>query len=184
MKREDLKGLGIADEVIEKVMAMYGKGIESIKGENEQLKVSLGAKDKVIEEANKTIDSFKGMKVEDIQKQAEEYKTKYEQSKGEFEKTLTETKKRYALELEIGKLGVKNPNSFKKLLELEKINFDGEKLVGLDEQVKGLKESEPYLFNEAKPNQVGTQPNLPNASGYSELEAEMRKAAGLPITKK
>lgn len=184
MKREDLKGLGIAEDVIEKLMAMYGKSVENIKGENEQLKTSLGAKEKVIEEANKTIEGFKGLNVDEIKKQADEYKTKFEQSKGEFEKTLTETKKRYALELEIGKLNTRNPNTFKKLLELEKITLDGDKLVGFDEQVKGLKESEPYLFNETRPNQVGTQPNLPNASGYSELEAEMRKAAGLPITKK
>lgn len=179
MKREELKSLGIADEVIEKVMAMYGKSVETIKGENEQLKVATSTKDKAIEEANKTIDSFKGKKIDEIEKQANEYKTKYEQSKGEYEKTLTETKKRYALELEISKQNVRNPATFKKLLDLEKITLDGDKLVGFEEQVKGFKESEPYLFGEDTKKKAGVISNLPFGSAMSEQDVAILSAAGL-----
>ena len=38
MTREFLKGLGLSDEAIEKVMAEYGKNVNQLKSENEELK--------------------------------------------------------------------------------------------------------------------------------------------------
>lgn len=183
MKREELKGLGVADDIIDKIMAIHGKDVQSIQSENEQLKVAQLTKDKAIEEANKTIESFKGKKIDEIEKQANEYKAKYEQSKGEYEKTLSETKKRYALELEISKQNVRNPAIFKKILDMDKITLDGDKLVGFEEQVKGFKESEPYLFSETQPNKLGGNPNLPGSTGMSEQDIAVLKAAGLDPSK-
>lgn len=186
MKREELKKLNLADDVIEQLMTMYGKDIQAIQSENEQLKVANVTKEKSIAEANKTIEGFKGLNVDEIKKQADEYKTKYEASKGEFEKTLIDTKKKYAIEIEVGKLKVKNPNTIKKLLEQDKITFDGEKLVGFEEQIKGLKESDNYLFEEVQQQQrrFGGENNLPNSTALSAEDEQIRAVMGLGKPKK
>jgi len=35
---------------------------------------------------------------------------------------------------------------------MEKVSLDGENLIGIEEQLKTLKEAEPYLFGDAKPS--------------------------------
>lgn len=50
MTREFLKGLGLSDEAIEKVMAECGKNANQLKSENEELK----DKNKSVEELERT----------------------------------------------------------------------------------------------------------------------------------
>ena len=48
---------------------------------------------------------------------------------------------------------VKNIKAVKALLDIDSIKLDGDKLLGLDDQLNGLKENESYLFEqEQKPN--------------------------------
>jgi len=36
------------------------------------------------------------------------------------------------------------------LLDMEKVKLDGEQLLGLDDQLKALQQSDPYLFGDAE----------------------------------
>ena len=40
----------------------------------------------------------------------------------------------------------KNPKAVKALLDLNNVEFDGDKIKGLEEQVKNIKKSDSYLF--------------------------------------
>ena len=61
MKRQDLKDLGIDDkEVIDKIMTLYGDGVETAKADVDALKQQLTDKDKSITELNETIKGFDG----------------------------------------------------------------------------------------------------------------------------
>lgn len=84
------------------------------------------------------------------QKAAEEWKAKMAQMQLDFaiEKALTTAK-------------AKNAKAVKALLDMEKVKLDGEQLLGLDDQLKALKESDPYLFGE--PGKVGSGTNPPGA---------------------
>lgn len=65
MKRQDLKDLGIEEkEVIDKIMALYGDGVESAKTDMETLKQQLADKDKSIQELNEQIKAFSGTDTE------------------------------------------------------------------------------------------------------------------------
>ncbi|PSL42133.1 minor structural protein GP20 [Planomicrobium soli] len=58
---------------------------------------------------------------------------------------------------------VRNPKAVKALLDSERIKLDGEKLLGLDDQLTALKESDSYLFTvEEEPKLGGRNPNPNN----------------------
>ncbi|MBM7869308.1 Skp family chaperone for outer membrane proteins [Clostridium pascui] len=60
-----------------------------------------------------------------------------------------------ALEKKLGEYKPKNLGILKKALEMEKISLDGDNILGLEEQITRLKESDSYLFSEESP-QGGT----------------------------
>ncbi|RLJ90127.1 phage scaffolding protein [Planococcus citreus] len=60
----------------------------------------------------------------------------------------------------------KNPRAVKALLDAEQIKLDGEKLLGLDDQLSALKESDAYLFaeEETPAGLKGRNPHVPPGS--------------------
>lgn len=142
MKREFLKELGIADDVIDKIMAENGKDIT-----REQEKI--GEKDKEIElissqlkEANKTIKSYKDMDIDGIKQSATEWETKAKQ----LEKEKTSLKNDYALKSAIDNANSIDGDLLLKIINKEELKFQDDKIIGLDEQIASIKESKPYLF--------------------------------------
>ena len=81
MKREFLKELGIADDVLDKIMVENGKDIESLKTQVEKDKNAISAltteRDGLktqLADANKQIDGFRDLDIEGVKKQADEWK--------------------------------------------------------------------------------------------------------------
>ena len=66
----------------------------------------------------------------------------------EYEATLTQINFDGKFEKALGNYKPKNPKALKALLDMEKVKLDGEAFLGLEDQVKLLKESDPYLFSE------------------------------------
>lgn len=60
----------------------------------------------------------------------------------------------------------KNPRAVKALLDAEQIKLDGDKLLGLDDQLSALKESDAYLFaeDETPAGLKGRNPHVPPGS--------------------
>lgn len=74
----------------------------------------------------------------------------------------------------------RNPRAVKALLDAEQIKLDGEKLLGLDDQLSALKESDAYLFSEDEtPGGLkGRNPHIPPGS-----EAAGQQGAKNPFSK-
>lgn len=83
MKRSELEKLGLSKEHIDAVMAEHGKSVEEHKKAAETAEAERARLAKELSEAGKTIEGFKALKVEDIQKAADEFKAKYEKSEAE-----------------------------------------------------------------------------------------------------
>lgn len=92
--------------------------------------------------ANKTIEEF--------QNKLDKYEKDYEKLKKDSEKKIGEIQFNYALEKALNKSGAKNSKAIKALIDNEKVKLEGESIIGLDEQLKNLKTSDPYLFAENK----------------------------------
>lgn len=81
---------------------------------------------------------------------------KLKQQIKEKEDALIETRKQFAIESAIKDQKGKNPKAIKALLDMDKVEIDDNgKIEGIEDQIKALKESDPYLFDEVEPAGTG-----------------------------
>lgn len=148
MKTETLKELGLTEEQIKGVMEENGKDVKREQQAKEAVETELNNTKALLDDANKQIDSFKGMDIEAIKKSADDYKTKYEEADKKNKADIEELKKSHAIDMALlNTYHAKNVKSVKANLNIENIKLDGDKLIGFDEQVESLKESDSYLFD-------------------------------------
>ncbi|MDU4596451.1 phage scaffolding protein [Clostridium botulinum] len=87
---------------------------------------------------------------EELKNQIEELQNTNKTAKEEYEGKISKMQFNYAIEKTLEKAGAKNSKAVEALLDREKIKLDGETLIGLEDQINNLKESDPYLFGEDK----------------------------------
>ena len=154
MKREDLKKLlgdAATDEVIDSIMGMNGADIETHKTKVTELQSQFDTANAQLTEANTQIEKFKGMKPEELQAAADDYKTKWEQAQEDAKTQLAQVKFDHALEKELKSWKVKDPADVIPHLKRDtlKLGEDG-KFIGLKEQLEPLKSAKDYLFEGTK----------------------------------
>lgn len=97
--------------------------------------------------------------------QIADLQAKNKQAAEDYEKQLKEQRFAFAVERAVAKADARNVKAVVALLDKTKISLDGENLIGFDEQVAALKESDPYLFGvELKgraPEGAGKPPQTP-----------------------
>lgn len=137
MKREFLVGLGLEDEVVDKIVAEHGRSLQAVKDKNTNLEADLKT-------ANDTISELQKENADnaDLQDRIKDY----EQQLADVNSQRATDRKNAFVELGLTKAGVRNSKAVTALLDLEKVVEDGDSFNGLDEQLKALKESDSYLF--------------------------------------
>ncbi|WP_342538337.1 phage scaffolding protein [Sporosarcina sp. FSL K6-1540] len=181
MNKEQLIALGLTEEQADKVVAGIGTMIpksrfDDINDAKKQLDIDLAARDKQLEDLKKV--DAEGLQAEITRLQGENVT-----SKADYESKIQKQSYEFALERALTDAKVKNPKAVKALLNTEAIKLDGEKLLGLDEQLKTLSESDGYLFaqdSEGKPVFKGFTPmdgkqqinTEPKAGDYGKQMAE------------
>lgn len=176
MEREYLKGLGLEDEVIGKIMSEHGKGIQAAKGdlstaltEVESYKEQLAQRDKDILALKDSSGSKKA-----LEEQIAKMELDYKEEKETLQNKIAETKLNSALDLTLTQANVRNPKAVKALLELDKVKLTDNGLEGLDEQITALKEKEGYLFGEgSKPPFINGNNNSNGGGGTLTKQAIM-----------
>lgn len=158
--REFLKGLELESSTIDTIMAEYGKSVTKDKEE-------IGSLKKTIADKENEINTLKATH--------EQEKTTITDS---FNKRILDN----SIETELFKAKVKDPKDVIANLDLTQIKFDDDnKLTGLEEQVKSLKESKAYLFEDDTPK--GGKGGIEHGSGQPDLSMDrFRQAMGLPAT--
>lgn len=175
MKRDFLKGLGLEDEVINKIMDEAGKEVNGLKTQIANLQDDIKVKDGVIETKNSKIKELEQVDVDAI-KLAE-----YERGKAEGSAEIEKFKFNTALDNALKGAKVKDSKTISGLLDMEKIKLENEEIVGLDEQLKTLKESHDYLFdNDGKtPQFSGSTPGGTGGSDEEGALAQFKSIMGL-----
>src|SRR5690625_3385041 len=155
-------------------MKAHGKSVNELKGqvdELESLKAQNEDLNKQLTERDEQLEELKKVDAEGLQAKIDELQQVNEQTKTEYEEKLQQQAFEHRLENTLKDSGVRNVKAVKALLDTETIKLDGETLLGLDDQLKGLQESDPYLFateddgKEGKPN--FTQGNHSKSGGES-----------------
>lgn len=154
MTKEQLMALGLTEEQADKVVAGYGPMIpksrfDEVNDAKKQLESDLAARDTQLEELKKTAGASEELQTR-IQTLQDENKTAKEQYEAEL-KDLTMTN---AIKLALnGK--VHDEELAASQIDRTKLVLDGDKVVGLDEQVTGLKEAKAFLFKSEEEQQNG-----------------------------
>lgn len=175
MNREFLEKLGLGKEQIDDIMKEYGKSINDLKeqvSEVDTLKAQIDDYKDQIEERDGQLE-----KLSKLTEDNEELTTTIEQLK-EDNKTATEELQNkldqqafdFSLDKALSGAGVRNSKAVRALLDTESIKFDGEKLLGLDDQLEKIKETDDYLFQSNEPEGKDPQivnPGNPKGSGQS-----------------
>ena len=173
MNREFLEGLGLEKDTIDAVMKEHGKTVnstkeqlETITTERDELKEQLISRDEQLESLKE-----KATGNEDLQSQIQELQSQNEQIKEEYEHKIQQQQFDHTLKDALTNANVRNPKAVQALLDLESIKLDGDKLLGLDDQLKEVKESDPYLFEEEKSDD-GPKPSFSTGQHQKETSGE------------
>ena len=157
--KEKLIALGLTEEQANKVIETY-KGYvppERFNEVNEAKKnaeAQIAERDKQLETLKKSSGDMDALKAE-IEKLQGENKA----AKEKYESDLKELRISNAIDSALTASGARNVKAARALLNLEKIKLDGDKVTGIDDQIKALVSSEDskFLFN-VKTNDKGGTP--------------------------
>lgn len=120
---------------------------------NEQVKdykTQLSDRDKQLEDLKKASEGN-----EELSKKLAEMEENNKKIQTEYETKLLNSQRDYAVDLAITKAKAKNPKALKALLDLDKVKYEDGKVSGLEEQLKAIKESDGYLFEDDVPTGTG-----------------------------
>lgn len=127
-----------------------------------------------------TVKKFDGVDIEKLKKDAADWETKYNTD-------ISAMKLDSALNMALVEAKVKNPKLARAGLDMSIIKLDGDKLLGLSEQLEALKKSDGYLFQEEDGGNGGARVNTGghhnNNNNTDTFMAALMKGAGLEETK-
>lgn len=167
MKKEQLANIGLTEDQISQVFALYGASVQKFKddvaskeSELESVRGQLTQRDKDLNDLKK-----KGADVEDIQQKLEDLQAKYKQDTEALEMKLADENKSRLIDAELTKAGVRDAEIFEKILNKDEISVKDGKLIGLTEQIEAQRAKSPYLFNGEK--QAQYTPNQGDGQGVN-----------------
>ncbi|MBT2601416.1 MULTISPECIES: phage scaffolding protein [unclassified Oceanobacillus] len=123
---------------------------DTVNNEKNDYKQQLADRDTQLDDLKK-----KAKGNDELQEEIDRLKQENEDTKNQYEKDLQDKTFNYELEKALSAQQAKNPKAVKALLDKEAIKLDGDKLLGLEEQLTALKESDGYLFGEEQPAGLG-----------------------------
>ena len=170
-------GEGYTEEIDKKVSEEIGKGFVSRTDFNtvNESKKNLEA---MVADRDKQLEELKKLNPEQLQAEISRLQGENKAAAEKYEADLKAAKLDFAIDTSLAKAGAVNTKAVKALLDASKISLDGDNLIGLDDQLKTLRETEKWAFSKA-PDVPGNGGNPPYTPTDDPL-AEMRNAMGLP----
>lgn len=185
MERKFLKDLGLADDIIEKVMAENGKDINELKSASEASKTTLVDLQKQIGDRDKQLETLKKSSGdnEDLKKQITDLQAANKTAKAEYEANLKKITLDGKIESALLGAKAKNTKAARALLDDSKISLDGENVLGLNEQLEALKKDAAYLFGEDTKNPPPPADGTPPKPDDKNDMAKWASEAGVALPK-
>lgn len=172
MKREFLKNFKVGEqelpkEIIDAIMDENGRDIEAVKAkfsDYDAIKQQLA-------EASQTIESFKGMDIDAIRKEADGWKAKAEQAEKDAAAKVAEVEFNSRLAAAITGARGRNAKAVMALLDLDALKASKDQEADIKAALEGLKKDSGYLFDsdQTPPPYApgpGTGPILPEGTKF------------------
>lgn len=177
MKRDFLKNFKVGDreipkEIIDAILDENSRDIDATKNkysDYDTIKQQL-------EDANATIEGFKGMDIETVRKEADDWKDKFEQAQKDAADKIAEIEFDNLLSSAISGAKGRNVKAVKALLDLDTLKSSKNQEKDIKSALDALKKDSGYLFEEASqpPYAGGTGKDpigdkSPDQMSYTEL---------------
>ena len=151
MKRNQLKDLGLNEDQIKAVMDLNGEDINNAKSgndaiveENNALKAQIAERDKDLKNLRKNAKDN-----EELSNSYKELETKYKNDTTDLTNKLNQTRLTSAVDRALSASKVRDTKAIKGFLDMDKVKLDEQgNLSGLDEQIKEIHKTAPYIFDE------------------------------------
>ncbi|WP_338788805.1 phage scaffolding protein [Metabacillus sp. FJAT-53654] len=121
---------------------------DTVNKENKDLKGQLKDRDTQLKDLE-----TKAQGNADLQKQIQDLQADNKKVADDYQAKLNQQSFDFALKDALTGAKAKNPKAVEALLNKEAIKLDGDKLLGLDEQLKAIQESDSYLFDSEQQQQ-------------------------------
>jgi len=109
----------------------------------EALEKQLNERDQQIEQLKEDTNA-----TDELKQKIEKLQEENENTKQELQQKLEKTRLESELDKKLLKEQARNPKAVKALLDMEQVKLTDDGVVGLDEQLKNIKESDDYLFGD------------------------------------
>lgn len=177
MERKFLEELGLEKEAIDKVMLEHGKTVNDTKKKADKvdgLESQITDLTGQLKDRDTQLEDLKKVDAKALQKTIDELQESNKNKDTEYQEKLDKQAKEFAIESALRDAKALNTKAVKALLDTDSIKLDGETLLGLDDQLKTLQESDAYLFKQdQKPNSPTiVAPGNPNGGGSGALTKE------------
>ena len=171
MKREFLQNFKVGDQAIPKeiIDAILDENSRDI-GEAKKPFADYDAIKQQLAEAGKTIEGFKGMDIDAVRKEADEWKAKAEQAKEDADAKVAEVEFNSRLTTAITGARGKNAKAVMALLDLEALKTSKNQEADINAALEGLKKDSGYLFEEPQ-----IPPPYAGGTGTHKLLGEVTK---------
>lgn len=158
--RDDLREIGINEESLEKVMTLHGQEVQGLNDKVSQ-------KESKLKELQSTVDSYKednkqkdnelkdlqekAKNGDDLQQTISDLRQANEDREKERQKEINDLKFNHNLENKLRDVGARNVKAVRALLDSENLKFNDEEneVIGLQDQLEKLRESDSYLFTDS-----------------------------------
>ncbi len=164
--KELLKKAGIEEGKLDGVIADIGKELpkhfipkdkyNEVAEAKKKLEADLQARDAQLEQLKQAAGNS-----EELKAQIEALQAENKKAAEEWQAKMSQMKLDFAIERALTTAKAKNIKAVKALLDMSKVKLDGDQLLGLDDQLKVIQQSDPYLFGES--GRVGSGTNPPGA---------------------
>ena len=165
-------------------LANLAAGSHISKGKYDELETKYNTANETIKGLQETVSKFDGVDLDGLKKSVTDWETKYNTD-------IAAVKLDSAVNMALVEAKAKNPKLAKAALDMSVIKLDGDKLLGLTEQLDTLKQSDAYLFEteqKADEKQSGafvfsTGGNHEGGGGADPFTNALMKGAGLDGSK-
>lgn len=178
MTKEEIIALGVTEEQAAKVLEMHEKEQSEASAKLTETEAKLSAAEKNAAELSEKVKAFDGVDVAALKKTAEDWETKYNAD-------ITKAKVDNAVSLALTRAGAKDVDLARHLIDTSVIKLDGDKVLGLSEQLEKVKTDKAFLFGDESAKETARIDTGLDHGDTSDgvSEAQLRAVMGLPEAK-
>ena len=164
MKKEDFLKLGLTEEQATKAAEASAEELKGFipKSRFDEVNEVKKRLEEDLKKRDQQLEELKKLNPEKLQEEINRLQEENKQAQKQYEEELNKIKLENAIEKALITVKARNVKAVKALLDLEKIELDGESVKGLDDQIKKLIEGEDtkFLFDvtDEKPSFKGIKP--------------------------